>query len=419
MSLDLFDGVAITFEMALSAATGSYGAWNAGLWDTATWGPDVIWTDVSSRVRSFTTDRRFSRELQAWEAGQARVVVDNRDGALSPENLAGPYVTAGVTAVRPLRPARLRATYAGATSDLYRGYALDFQETWDGQFDAEVAIPCSDEFARLAAVDGFATAAVGGGETSGKRIHRILDAAGHTGDRCVDDGRVTVQPTTLAANTLTELQLTTDSEGGSLWVEPDGCVTFEHQYALLENARSNTVQATFSDGTGAELPCHDIQAGYGADLIRNIAAFTRVGGTVQTAADATSRALYGDRREAESRSALICESDPQVKGLADFFVAQRKDPERRFTQITIKARGNPVRLFPQVLGRRVRDLIRVIRRPPSGVSITRDCFIAGIHHQVTGDDWITTFDLWSATAYTGFASSRWDTGLWDTATWFY
>jgi hypothetical protein len=68
MPLSWFDGsVTITVEAALSAATGTYGAWDASLWDTATWGPDVVWTDISSRLRSIHTERKFSRDMQVWE----------------------------------------------------------------------------------------------------------------------------------------------------------------------------------------------------------------------------------------------------------------------------------------------------------------------------------------------------------------
>jgi hypothetical protein len=53
MSISLYRGtVTLTVEAALSAATGSYGAWDSGIWDTSTWGPDVVWTDVSGYPRT-------------------------------------------------------------------------------------------------------------------------------------------------------------------------------------------------------------------------------------------------------------------------------------------------------------------------------------------------------------------------------
>jgi hypothetical protein len=68
-------------------------------------------------------------------------------------------------------------------------------------------------------------------------------------------------------------------------------------------------------------------------------------------------------------------------------------PEERVEQIVVKPRADPTRLFPQVLGRRVRDLVRVVVNPLGGGTITQDCHIAGIHHEISEDDWTTTFDL--------------------------
>jgi hypothetical protein len=68
-----------------------------------------------------------------------------------------------------------------------------------------------------------------------------------------------------------------------------------------------------------------------------------------------------------------------------------------------------------VLGRRVRDLIRVVRTPPGGFTLTRDCHIAGVTTQRRAGSgrWDTRFDLWSATFYQTYATSRWDVATWD------
>lgn len=423
MSISWFDGVTITVEAALSADVGTYGAWDADLWNTATWGPGVVWVDVSDYVRSIATQRRFSREVNAWEAGTATLILDNRDGRFSPDNLSGPYVTVGVTQVRPWRPVRIRATYNAITYNLYTGYALDWVESWTvdraNRGDAIVTVPCVDELARLAAFDGYEQGPAGAGELFGQRIHRLLDNAAYTGSRAIEVGLTTMQATTLAANAVTELKLTADSEGGALFIDSDGTVVGEQQYALMENARSNTIQTTFGDGGGSELKYADVETAYSGDLLTNIAAFGRVGSTQQVAADASSRSLYGDRRQ--SRTDLICETDAQALALATFVVERFKQPEKRITSILLKPRRSPSNLYPQVLGRRVRDLVRVVRRPPGGHTVTRDCHIAGISHRITPKAWETTFGLWSATVYRTYSASRWDIGTWDSAdtSWFF
>lgn len=418
MSTALYRGtVTLTVELALSAATGSYGAWGSAVWDTSTWGPSEIWSDVSDRMRSLQITRKFSRSINAWDPGTASLVLNNRDGALSPSNPSSPFVTGGITGVRPWRPMRVRATYAGVTYDVFRGYVLAFKEGWSkapaGKGDAWVTVPCIDEFGSLARVDGFAGAAVGAGEVSGRRMHRVLDAAGHTGGRVIDLGDVTMQATTLAANAVTELKLTSDSEGGAIYVNKAGDIAFERRYALIENARSNSVQTTFDD-SGGGVKYNEITSDYDGELLVNIAAMARVGGTSQVAADATSRALYQDKRD--TRTDLICETDAQALQLAQFRLIQSAQPEQRISSVTLYPRRTPAVLFPIALGREVRDLVRVTRTPPGGYTITRDCHVSGITHNVTPANWSTTFDLWSALPTQNVG--RWDIGVWDQSTWF-
>ena len=404
-------------QVTLSSVTVGFGAWDIGLWDSATWGPDEIWTDISAYVRSVNTDRKFTRDVQVWEAGDATLVLDNRDARFSSSNLASPYVSYGVHGVRPWRPVRIRATYAGTTYDVYRGYALSWDETYVEPYpnggDAYVTVRCSDEWSALARVDGLAQAPVGSGELSGARIHRLLNAAGHAGARMIDQGSVTVQATDLSTAVVEELKLTTDSEGGGLYVDKAGTVVFERFTALVDNARSNTIQGTWGDGPG-QLGYSDVKTSYDGDLMVNVVAWSRTGGTTQTVTDEVSRALYKDKRD--SKTNLVSTTDSQVLAVAGVFLQKFSKPEDRIESIEVRPRGNPVVLFPQVLGREVRDLIRVVRRPPGGITITRDCHIAGISHTISDENWVTTFALWSATFYQSVG--RWDVAVWDQATWF-
>lgn len=414
------DGVTLTLEAALTTASGAYGLFDVGRFDEMTFGPDVSFSDITAYLRGFSTGRGFSREMQGWNPGQATVVLDNRRRYFSPSNLdsSSLFVVAGVSQIRPLRPFRILATYAGAAYPIYYGYATEWQETFAAAHaDGYVTVPCEDELSLLAAFDGLEQPAVGAGETSGPRIHRVLDNAGYTGARSVELGQVTLQATTLASNAATELKLVADSEGGAVWIEADGTVTFEQQYALIENSRSYTVQATFGDGSGSELPCADVALAYSGDMVRNIASFARVGGTAQTTDSPESRQVYRDRRE--TRTDLLCETDAQALGLAEWFVERFKDPEERVIRIVVKPRRDPKRLFPQVLGRKVRDLIQVVVRPLGGGTITRSCHISGISHEVTGDDWTTTFELASASVYQQYTDSRFDVGRFDEMTFFF
>jgi hypothetical protein len=414
-----WDGLRVFVEVGFAAGFGSAGVWDTAVWDESFWGSGDTWVDVSRYVRQITTRRRFARDVQAWETGEASVVLDNRDGRFSPTNLAGPYVTGGVTQVRPWRPLRIRFTYNGETFDVYTGYAVTWQERYsEANVDASVNVSCVDEQGRLSLFDGLEQAEQGSGETTGQRVHRILTNAGYTGIRNVDSGVVTCQPTTLASNAVTELKLTADSEGGALWVGADGSVWFADQYGLLEDARSVSSQATFTDYIDDLYPVAEITPDDSGDLLANIVAFARVDGTAQSFADASSRALYGDLRY--TRTDLVSETDPQVAGVAEFYLQRYREPEYRFASLKVTPRTKPSTLFRKVLDLRVRDRVTVVHDHPGGHTVTRSNFLSGVSHTMSqGGQWDVVFELQSATPYDSFASSRWDAAVWDGAPWFY
>jgi hypothetical protein len=412
--------VELTVEVALSGATAEYGVWDGDLWDWFVWGPEAEWTDLSARMRPTLAVDRALWQNWVWSDGRAQAELRNDDAALSPANLSGPFVTAGITQIRPAREARILASYNGITYPLYRGYVEDFVEDWVGGVDAGaiVTVPMLDEWDRLGRFDGAETTPAGAGEASGARVHRILDNAGHGGTRNVDVGVITCLDTDLSKGATAELKLVSDSEGGAVYVDTVNEIVFADRQSLLDKPRAATVQALFGDGSGGpeELPCTDQKLTYGAALVRNMVSYQRDGGTPQVHVDDTSRALYQDRRD--TRTDLICETDPQVDTLAQWTLARTKDPEYRFTSITIKPNSNPSLLFPVALGIRLRDLVTVRRRVVNdSILIERDCFVSGIHHEVRKDEWITTFDLVSASTYAAFRNSRWDTAEWDEVVW--
>jgi hypothetical protein len=420
MGVAYFDGSGVTLFVELAFVNGSgFAVWDEDLWDSGTWGPDLTWTDVSEYVRyapPITINRGFNRRLQSWEAGRAQFTLENTDGRFSPENLSGPYVSAGVTEIRPWRPVRIYATYGGTTYHLFRGYILSWQEEWTlnkpGEGDAIVTVSAVDEIASLSRYDGFEQTADGAGETTGARIHRVLDNAAHAGERAIDVGLFTTQATTLAQNAVAELKLTADSEGGYLWIDADGTVTFGDNETLVASTRSNTSQATYGDSSG--LPYRNVSTAYDGDQIANIVSFARAGGSEQTVSDSDSRALYGDKRY--SRNDLICESDSEVLALAARFLFLNQDTELRVESLDVLPRAQPSTLYAEVLGRKPLDRLTILRNPPGGHTINRDAYISSISHTI-GTAWFTRFGLSDAVYPSGDELGIWDTSEWDEAFW--
>jgi hypothetical protein len=242
---------------------------SSGLLGTGTLGTSTVWTTLNGYmpdgipvIQSITITRSSTRQqgpLTTYEAGTCTIVLANSDGRFSPENLAGPYVTGGVTQVRPMIPVRVRATWGSPAYTLFTGYVRSWTPPTaqlGPDYDYTIA-EATDAFCVLAGVTIPAAALAGAGELSGARVNRILAAAGWystaQGLSDIDAGQSRVQGTTLGATALSLLQTAADSEIADLYIDGSGRVTFRDRHAPLTDPRSTTVQAVFGDRPGDPL----------------------------------------------------------------------------------------------------------------------------------------------------------------------
>lgn len=375
-----------------------------GLLDTATLGPDDDeWTDISAYVMGVSTSRGRERMLDRYRAGKADVQLNNRDGRFSRHNSAGPYVSGGVSGVRPMRPIRVSATWDGTDYILFTGFADRWPSSRTSFGLTVTRLKATDAFKVFARNEGVPQSPVGAGETTGARINRILDEIGWSATkRNIDTGRSTVQATELSQNALGEMQLVADTEQGAFYIDENGYATFENRHALLENERSATVQATFGSPADGDLPYADPEIGDDDDLLVNKVQIARDGGTVQVVQDQQSIAL--NQLAVYNRTDLLNETDEEVADTAGWILRQFKDPEQRIESIVIEPAQDPDVLWPVALGARIRDRIRVKATNLDGDDLDLECFIEGISHKVSTKPfkWETKFTLSLAEAYGGF-----------------
>jgi len=399
----------ITLEIGFSAgaSTSTYlhlDDVGRGIIGVAKLAPAEVWTDVTSYLSSFSVSRgsrRISSPVIRYESGTGTFTLRNEDRRFDPTYLSGPYVAAGVTQVTPMRAVRLRATYAGTTYDLWRGFADSWDINYDGPNWSECVLTCSDAFKVLAGYDRVAGASQGAGEDTGARIGRILDSIGWSAtDRVLAVGDSTLQATDLSGGALDEAFLAADSEIGELYVDGGGRAVFRNRNAIFNDSRSATSNATFGDGGGAELPYYALSISYDDANLANLANVTRVGGTEQTQSNQASRDANLTRTF--DRSDLLLQTDAAANDYAGFIVGLAANPELRFDQLTVRPQASEAALFPHVLGREIGDRITVKRRPPGGGTITRDVYIRGVQHTGTPDFWETAWALQSATRHDGF-----------------
>jgi len=126
--------------------------------NTATLGDGAFFYDISTSVRSITTNRGRRRALERFGTGTATITLDNRDRSFDPTNTASPYynATVGVTGVVPSIPVVIRATWNGVTYPIFRGFidswTFDYADAGIG--DATATISCSDAFKPLSNIIG-------------------------------------------------------------------------------------------------------------------------------------------------------------------------------------------------------------------------------------------------------------------------
>jgi len=414
----------LTYDNAtIRFTTPAVSVWDTALWNTALWGPDQTWTDVTDALLSVDTKRGFSRDSSAWATGSATVTLDNADLLFSEDNAAGTYfgqLGAGV-AIR-VRASVTLSTAVVVALPMFVGTVDDWDEFYPATGSANtVTLGCQDLFEQLASFDGFEQTPSGENELSGQRMHRVLDNAGWTGERDIDQGITALQETTLAANALTEAKLTADSEGGSAWPAADGSFKFRGRYSRLERPGSVTTQVTFTDvAANAGLMYSAPRIKSSRDLQKSMVAYARKGGETQRATDPVARATIGDRQL--SRTDLMNVDDPSVLSLAQREVALRRGAERRVDGLVFRPNmqrtpADTDAAWAWLSKMSMWDLARVVRTPLPALTIDRQVFVTGISHSVRGSEWVVGLDFQSATVWQSVSSGRFDVGEWDSAVW--
>ena len=294
--------------------------------------------------------------------------------------------------VLPNKKLRVSATWAGQTYRLFTGYIEDWPQERIGRKGGVVPIVATDGFEALAADAIDVTRPQ---ELSGARIAALLDAAGWpAADRTIDAGYSEVAAMTYAnAEPLGSIQDVASSEFGVFFIAGDGKAVFQDR--RYRSTYQASVQATFGDAGGSELPFKRLVPDYSRQHIRNTIRGSRTGGVEQIAIDESSRTDY--RRRSHTHNTVLA-SDADQNAAVNYLLSKYKEPKRRVRELTIKPTMDEAGLFPQVLGRQISDRIRVLDTPQGGGS-RRDqqVHIEGVEHRISvGSDkrsWLTVWDV--------------------------
>lgn len=351
------------------------------------------WTDVSSDGLELHLSRGRFHELDRMECGTALVVLKNFNNQYYSNNVAGPYYPN----VLPAKRINIRATYGGSTYDLYTGFIESWEPMWLGPQGTLpcVLLNCADLLKNLARLDindgaGYSS------EGSGARIDNVLDDLGWPDDgnhRDIDTGQTTLQATGALAdfNALSHLHLLQKTELGYIFVDGAGKVVYHDRHARLKSPFTVS-QATFGDDA-AENRYKIIDPSFGDDFIYNDIRITRLGGTQQSASDATSQGDYGKRTL--SRTGLLMTLDTEALSMAHYLNSRYKDPALRASRLILSPENDPANLWPKALGYDIGTRITVRLNQ---ATIDEDYHIEQVRHDYVARTgrWGTTWQLSNA-----------------------
>jgi hypothetical protein len=224
-----------------------------------------VWTDITPYVRNWSVRLGASEgnaPTRRYGPGTATITLNDGDRRFDPDNLAGPYVSAGLTQILPMVRVRITGEWAGVAYPIWQGFADDWVPEYVGNDWTYCTLTATDATKVWATEKRPGAASGGGGETTGARITRILNSVSWPiEDRVIDPGITTVQVTDLSGQALAELQLTQDTELGEFFVDQLGRAVFQDRQSVLNRAASAASQATFGDAGYVPTPSYDFEDG--------------------------------------------------------------------------------------------------------------------------------------------------------------
>lgn len=357
-------------------------------------GASDLYADVSSDCRTVSVRRGRRSLLEQFDTGSLVVELDGWSGAYDPTNTTGPYVRGGVSQMLPRKPVRVTATASGQTFGLFAGAidSLDVDHGWG----PSVTVSAIDGFGDLGAVDIPTISPAFRGDVTGRRVNRILDAAGWpTPARSVDAGASVVQPTIFGAPALQLLQQVATAEQGRLFIDRDGLLRFTSRRAAL-----NPSPPQMGDQVG-DIAFSSVKFDDGSDQIFNRVTVTAAGGQTQTAQDFVSQATY--RIRSLDLSDLPISSDAESLALAQFLLGAYSQPRLRVSQVVCDP-GTNIAAWQALLGIELGGRLLLRRHTADGRLVTADLIAEGISHDIdaAAGSWTVTFSTTQTVSYASF-----------------
>jgi len=309
-------------------------------------GGDVL-VDVTNTVRQVSVKRGRNRQLEKFTAGNANIVLDNRNRIYDPLNAASPYFGSIVPQKQVVITNKDRVIYTGLVADWNFDYSISG--------DSTAQVSCVDALTLL--VDPLLTAGTEIEQKTGARVNAVLDDVGWPlAQRTISAGQANLGADVVVADTtksLDYLNKISVSEPGALFVGANGNLVFR------DRADSQNASGAITFGTGG-IPFSDIGVVFGIEEMANQVSVTFYGGTaIAGTAIAINETSIGKYGLLDSNYDTLLFSAAEAQALADFQVGLFAEPVYRVDTITVLLDGLSLVNQQTVLGLELGAVVKV------------------------------------------------------------
>jgi hypothetical protein len=259
---------------------------------------------------------------------------------------------------------------------------------------AHVALPKYQASLTTTRIAAHAQAGLTGfaGELSGARITRYASYAGvPSGEITADTGQATIGHVDTTGETpIALMQKVTETENGVLFDGKDGTLTFKERDARYTVASAFTLSVTAQEVEADLEPKDDDQF-----LVNDVSA-TANGTSAGRAIDQTSIDDNGVYRKGLE---TVTDNVADALAGAQWAVGQGKDPEPRYTQVTVDVVNSSTSQAALVLAADIGTRFTLSGLPSQAPASSVDMFIEGYTETITSATHVITFNTSPATGY--------------------
>ena len=325
--------------------------------------------DVSEFFVSYEISRGKSRALDKFNAGSARVTFDNSNRYFDPLFPDSPYFG-------QIKPRRIIQILVDEVVQ-FQGVVDDWSIDYSGNRASMATCIAYDPLSVLSERGLFEFEPVE--QLTGERITAALNNAGWSAlDRNIDAGNVIVEETFTAdgASVIDYCNTVAKSEPGEFFATKEGKIRFKDRIALTP---TSGVVFTDSPTDDMDIRYSAIAVEYGTELLYNEIVVSN-SEVEYVARDADSVEDYGART---LDYVTYVRDEEDLVTLADYLLPSYKDPEYRFSMLTINVLGLDEFQRQTMIDLELTDIVKV-EFTPSQIppQIMRYGRVIGIKHKV-------------------------------------